>query len=249
MTDAAAQLALVADPGARPFFSARAYSSLLKGWRTPPELFLALCRYAACLPPDAPADQVPRPWVDPCATVASALVPHFFGPAEDGLAQAWKPPESGPDFLIVNPPYGNPEEACPTRCRKKTCEKRGHHLAERVPGIEDWMQKAREESLCWRMRTLNVIPYRAGAGWFADTLRPAAASSGMWLGGQALPGHLAPFGAYWPCTSWTLYRWQRLEVEVSVLKGRQHFLTEDTGEDTGPAGFDSVILTFRGLGR
>lgn len=247
MTRASSQLALVEEPCARPFYSARAYSSLLKGWRTPPSLFLAACRYAAGLPPDAPAEGVPRPWVDPCATASSALVQRFFGPEDNGLVQAWEPPPGAPDFVIVNPPYGNPEEACPARCRKKGCEKRGHHLAERVPGIEDWLGKSRAAATTWGMRTINVIPFRAGAGWFADALRPPESAAGAWLVGQALPGHLAPFNAYWPCTSWTLYRWQRLEVEVAVLRGRLHFLAEDTGEDMGPAGFDSCLLTFRGL--
>lgn len=232
----------------RPFYSAAAFSSQDTGWRTPRPLFLALCRYESGLPPDAPEASVPMPWVDPAASKEFALVPHRFTPWEDGLVQSWRPPPGAPNFVVVNPPYGNREEACSPVCQKKTCAKRGFCLEDRVPGIGEWVAKPRAEALTWAMRTVNILPHRGGASWFADILRPGP-EAGAWEGGLALPGDLAPFHPYWPTSTWAVYRWRFLEVEVTALRGRVPFDPSDGSTAKNSAGFDSVVVTFRGKSR
>lgn len=235
----------LAAPG---FYASAAHLSERRGWGTQRPLFLALRRYAAGTPPETPEAEVPLPWVDPAATHETALVPHCYTPAEDGLVQTWCPPPGAPGFVFDNPPYGDPEEPCPRRCKKKVCVTRGHHLAVRVPGIEDWVRKARAEALAWGMATVNLLPNRAGAGWFADMLRPPP-EAGLYVGGQAMPGHLSPLHPYRRCASWARYRWQALEVEVAVLEGRERFIPEPgSTEKADSAGFDSAVVIFRGLG-
>lgn len=254
--------AAAAQPPRLPFYASVALSSQRKGWGTPLELFDALCRRAAGLPPDAPAATLPRPWVDPCATADNALLPRYFTPEEDGLARSWCPPTSLelaalelPWYVFSNPPYGEPEEPCPPRsCKKKRCQERGHHLQTRLPGIGDWTSKAQVEALAWGLSVDMLLPHRA-TSWWGAMFQPLE-SAGPFLGGVALPGPLSPMHPYWPTLEWRLYRWRWLEVEVAVLDGRLQFRPEpgavkattgkpQTGKDS--AGFDSAVVTFRGL--
>lgn len=244
---AQAELALAA-PRAPGFYSSVAHLSERRGWGTRRPLFVALCRYMAGLPPDTPEHLVPMPWVDPAATHETKLVPHCFTPEEDGLVQSWCPPPGAPDFVFNNPPYGDPEEACQGRCKKKVCATRGYHLAQRVPGIEDWVQKQRAEALAWNITVGGLLPHRAGAAWFADMLRPPP-EAGRFLSGTAMPGDLAPLHPYRRCSYWAVYRWQALQVEVAVFQGREHFIPEPgTAQKSDSAGFDSAFVLFRGLG-
>ena len=255
------QLPGVPPPARLPFFSSVALSSQRKGWGTPLALFDALCRRAAGLPPEAPVEIIPRPWVDPCASPDNALLPRYFSPEEDGLAQSWAPPAGPrgplvlPDYVFFNPPYGEPEEACSsTRCQKLRCQQRGHHLETRLPGIEDWTAKALQEALAWGLCVEGLLPHRAASWWRAMLEPPAAA--GAFLGGVALPGKRSPLHRYWPTLEWRLYRWEALEVEVALLDGRLPFRPEPgstkatTGQpQTGKerAAFDSAVVRFRGL--
>lgn len=227
------------------FYSGLAYSSEDTGWRTPRPLFLALCRYEAGLPPDAPEELVPLPWVDPAASRRFALVPNRFTVEDSALTKSWCPPPGAPRFVYLNPEYGNAEEVCGPRCKKKVCSARGYHCLVRVPGIEDWVLYSRSEALAWGMTTINMLPHRGGSVWYAGMLEPGP-EAGAWLGGHSLPGRLAPFNAYWPTSTWNLYRWQHLEVELAVLKGRVPFEPSDGSEAKNGAGFDSVVAFFRG---
>jgi hypothetical protein len=87
-------------------------------------------------------------------------------------------------------------------------------------------------------------------------LQPPESEAGPFLGGMALPGPLSPMHPYCPTLEWRLYRWRWLEVEIAVLDGRLQFRPEpgavkattgkpQTGKDS--AGFDSAVVTFRGL--
>lgn len=227
------------------FYSGLAFSSEDGGWRTPRYLFLALCRYEAGLPPDAPEELVPMPWVDPAASRAFALVPNRFTIEDSGLTHSWCPPPGAPSFVYVNPEYGNPEEVCPPRCKKKVCRDRGRHCLVRVPGIGDWVHYSRSEALAWGMTTINMLPHRGGSDWYAEMLNPGP-EAGAWMGGLALPGYLSPLNPYRATSTWNLYRWQHLEVELAVLKGRETFGPSDGSEGKNGAGFDSVVAFFRG---
>lgn len=250
------QAAVAIPPERRTFFNSTALSSQRTGWGTPREFFDVLCRYAAGLPPDAPPESLPRPWVDPCAVATNALVPHFYSPADNGLLKTWRPPAEAPRFVIYNPPYGSPEEAChPRKCKKKRCKKRGFCLADRLPGIADWVEKGRAEAELWQMQVHGIFP-RRGADWWGRMLSPPPLMAGEMLGlGLALPGALSPFQPYWPTLEWRLFRYERLAVEVIELDGRLSFIPEvgatkattgepQTGDDS--AGFDSAVVIFHG---
>ncbi len=60
----------------------------------------------------------------------------FFTVADDGLSRPWIA-----RTVWLNHPFGSEEKPCTYPCKKKVCEKRGHHCAERKPGNVDWMRK------------------------------------------------------------------------------------------------------------
>jgi phage N-6-adenine-methyltransferase len=64
----------------------------------------------------------------------------------------------------MNPPYGNPKHLCKNPCNKKRCKKEGC-TAVYVPGIEDWIKKAYDESQkgC---RVVCLLPARTDTRWF-----------------------------------------------------------------------------------
>jgi len=84
--------------------------------------------------------------LDVCAAPETAKVPHFFGEAEDGLAQDW----SG-YRCWMNPPYG-------------------------LGLINHWVEKAarttqRSGSNCL---VVALLPARPGSGWFHEWVLPYA---------------------------------------------------------------------------
>ena len=119
----------------------------------------------------------PRPFFDPlhaefgftldaAAIRENALCADYFGPdhvdpaRRDGLAVDW----SG--VVWNNPPYRKPEMPCKRACKNKRCAKRGYHSAVYVPGIEDWIEKAADESAAGRCSVVQLIPSRTDAGWW-----------------------------------------------------------------------------------
>ncbi|MCG8442666.1 MAG: phage N-6-adenine-methyltransferase [Caulobacterales bacterium] len=80
------------------------FSSRRDDWETPQDFFNRL-------------DAVFHFELDAAATAANAKCARFFSPAEDGLAQDWRPHRR----VWLNPPYGR--------------------------GVERWMRKAYQESL------------------------------------------------------------------------------------------------------
>lgn len=85
---------------------------------------------------------------DVAATQGNRKVDDYYGP--DHKNPAWRDclsikwPMHGP--LWMNPPYGKPENACSSNCKKKGCQKRGYHLTEYSPGCIDFVNKAYEQA-------------------------------------------------------------------------------------------------------
>lgn len=99
--------------------------------------------------------------LDVCALPENAKCERFFTPEVDGLKQEWT------GVVWMNPPYGNPEHACKRKCKKKVCEKRGYHVAQYIPGIVDWMEKAYEASLNGAT-VVCLVPARTDTEWWHD---------------------------------------------------------------------------------
>lgn len=59
----------------------------------------------------------------------------------------------------MNPPYNKPEQPCKDNCRKKACQKRGHHLKEYLPGQVDFVKWAWEQSQRG-ITVVSLIPAR-----------------------------------------------------------------------------------------
>lgn len=99
--------------------------------------------------------------LDPCCLPHSAKAPRFFTPEDDGMAQRWR------GRVFMNPPYGNAEHPCKPGCRKKLCEKRGHHSDRYRPGIADWVRKAYESAREGAL-VVCLLPARTDAAWWHD---------------------------------------------------------------------------------
>lgn len=113
--------------------------------------------------------------IDVCADATNAKCEVFFDKQRDGLSMPWAAEARfmrdcgwpGLPAVWMNPPYGDPEFACKTNCKKKRCVKRGHHNAEYRPGICDWVKKAYEESLKG-VTVVCLLPSRTDTKWFQD---------------------------------------------------------------------------------
>lgn len=136
--------------------------------------------------------------LDPAASHANALLPRYCtieGTFErttdelagrrqlderDGLNRSW-----AGERVFINPPWGEGEDPCPvphSRCTKQRCERRGHHITERIHGLPDFLLKMRNEFV--RNRTLIVayLPARPDTAWFHDYVLPWARV--RWLRGR-----------------------------------------------------------------
>lgn len=121
---------------------------------------------------------------DVAALATNRKCENYFGPdhvdpaRRDCLTVAW--PTSRPNWL--NPPYSDPEHACKRtkkgelRCKKKLCEKRGHHDDAYRPGCVDFIRKAWEQ----RQRgadTWLLLASRTDNDWFHEFIWDREASS------------------------------------------------------------------------
>lgn len=122
-------------------------------WYTPPWVFEALGLAFDLDPCHPEGDRLP--WV-PAAKV--------YTKADDGLAQPWE------GRVWMNPPYGDPENACPRKCKKKACVKRGYHLTEAFPGSIAWLAKMHEHR-----HGLALVFARTGPEWFQKYVTQADA--------------------------------------------------------------------------
>lgn len=68
----------------------------------------------------------------------------------------------------MNPPYNKPENACRVPCVKKTCIKRGYHLAGYLPGIGDFVARAAQEAAGGAMNVVGLLPANMDTAWFHE---------------------------------------------------------------------------------
>lgn len=246
----------------RPFYAGVAMSTAgAQDYGTPWPLFESICRWQSGGGLETPWENVPRPWVDPFASSWNALVPTYFslpgggGIAVDGLKQSWKPPPGAPPFVVFNPVYEDPENACPAKCKKKRCAARGFCLSEYKPGMADALLKAEAEALAWGGTVVGILPARQAA-WFRRIISPPPELVGHFLGGQAFPGTLSPVAQYLRVAASEVYNYQRLRVETVRLAERQAFrappgaVSATTGKALGEdsAGFDTLLVAWTGRG-
>jgi hypothetical protein len=246
----------------RPFYAGTAMSTnATQDYGTSMELFDAICRRWGGASPEARGEDIPRPWVDPCASEWNRLVPRYFslpgggGEAEDGLVQSWGPPTGVPRFVVFNPVYEDAEEVCPPRCKKKGCKERGFCLSERKPGMGDWLLKAEAEALAWGGPIIGILPMRSGTSWYRRAVHPPPSFAGRFIRGEAWPGELSPMAPYALTSAVELYVYERLEVEAVRLAGRQQFrpppgaVSTITGKPLSgkdSAGFETVLIAWKG---
>ena len=106
--------------------------------------------------------------LDPCATPENAkceqyftkLHPHGYIRPGDGLSSPWE------GNAFVNPPYGEPEQPCKPKCKKQICQKRGWHAEEYIPGVIDWVAKAKYEANLRLTTNVMLLPGRIDTGWY-----------------------------------------------------------------------------------
>lgn len=94
--------------------------------------------------------------LDPCATHENHKCDKYYTIEDDGLSKDW----SG-NIVFMNPPYSRSESACDKNCKKKTCEKRGYHNDKYIPGQDDWIKKAYDESRKDNTIVVALLPVRS----------------------------------------------------------------------------------------
>lgn len=124
------------------------FSSARQDWETPQYLFDFLNkRYKFEL--------------DPCANEDNYKCDLYFTEKENGIKREWTIVESA----FMNPPYGNSEQPCKTKCEKKKCQIRGHHITKYIPGVSDWVGKAYSEATLG-MLVVCLIAARTDTKWW-----------------------------------------------------------------------------------
>jgi len=76
-------------------------------------------------------------------------------------------------IAYMNPPYGRSEQPCKPGCLKKKCVQRGYHITEYLPGTEDFVKKAYEQSLKGVI-VVCLLPARTDTSWFHEYVSQAA---------------------------------------------------------------------------
>ena len=87
----------------------------------------------------------------------------------DGLQLPWTN-----ERVFLNPPWGASEDPCGDNCVKQRCGVRGWHAERYMPGIADFIRKARDEALRHRALVVVVFPARIDNDWFHDYVLPYA---------------------------------------------------------------------------
>lgn len=94
----------------------------------------------------------------------------------DGLTFPWTD-----ERVFLNPPWGEPEEACKPDCAKKRCLEREAHHDDYWPGIADFLTKARDSVLRDGARcVVALFPARTDNAWFHDLIVPYAVPLPGW---------------------------------------------------------------------
>lgn len=131
------------------------FSSETVEWYTPEEFFEEY-------------DKVYHFDLDVCATFENRKCRMFIDQAQDTLKTDWiEFTNLNAPVCWMNPPYRKPEKACAKNCKKKSCEKRGCHNQEHIPGTIDFVKKAYQESLkgC---TVVCLLPARTDTEMFHD---------------------------------------------------------------------------------
>jgi len=135
-------------------------SSEKRDWETPAELF-------------DPIDALFQFEMDVCARKDNTKCKVFISPEEDAFVTPWV----HEDFKGIhvgamawmNPEYGKPEHPCKEpheKCTKQICKKRGFHITEYIPGIGDWIERARNQSEENGTTVVCLLPARTDTIWF-----------------------------------------------------------------------------------
>lgn len=78
-----------------------------------------------------------------------------------GLDRAWF------GRVWLNHPFGSPQRACTTGCKKVTCVKRGYHVAHDLPGNEDWIGRLVDAYRCGAIEQACCITFASTSeAWF-----------------------------------------------------------------------------------
>jgi phage N-6-adenine-methyltransferase len=131
------------------------YSSKDSEWGTPRKIF-------------DPIDDIFGFNLDVCANTDNARVDRFISKEENAFLVDWSV-GSGKTVAWMNPPYGKPEKKCVipnSKCKKKTCYRRGYHIDEDRPGLYDWVYRAFQQTLVHDLLLVSLIPARTDAEWF-----------------------------------------------------------------------------------
>lgn len=69
--------------------------------------------------------------------------------------------------VVLNPPFGSPENACKPHCTKKGCAKRGWHTATDLPGMNHWVNHFIGEHVAGRLTEGIFLCFAATSeSWF-----------------------------------------------------------------------------------
>ncbi|MEO3879303.1 hypothetical protein [Rheinheimera fenheensis] len=85
----------------------------------------------------------------------------IFTKDNDGLQQEWH------GRVWMNHPFHRGETACKAKCKKLTCQRRGHHITEDIPGNAEWINKLLAEYQAGRVTEAVIICYCSSSeAWF-----------------------------------------------------------------------------------
>ena len=92
----------------------------------------------------------------------------IFTKEDNGLVQPWH------GHVWMNHPFHRGEAACVTnnaKCKKKTCERRGHHISKPIPGNADWIGKLLTEYVQGNIKEAVCITFcNSSEAWFQPLL-------------------------------------------------------------------------------
>ncbi len=131
------------------------YSSKSTDWETPQDFY----------------DKLDKEFhfdLDPCCTIENKKCKGGFPIEEwDGLKMDWF------GNVFMNPPYGEPEHPCKKNCKKKRCVKRGYHTDVYIPGVIDWVRKAKRQVEKEKAKlVVGLLPVRTCTRWFHKYVLP-----------------------------------------------------------------------------
>ncbi|MCS6125734.1 hypothetical protein G3485_03380 [Shewanella baltica] len=99
---------------------------------------------------------------------ASIKAKSIFTKEVDGLSKTWH------GTVWMNHPFHRGEQPCSSKCKKKACIKRGHHINKPIPGNGDWINKVISEYESGNIKEAVIITFcNSSEGWFLPLLKYA----------------------------------------------------------------------------